>query len=246
MMRTVWPHILSRLALLSLLVLLAAVLSGCGLAKTPHAENSASLAVYPAIGYWRATQPNWRGTGLIQIRYTRKSFILQAAPVLSGRLIVEGNRLVLPFFENGKATGSGWEFQLTRGGNVLLWSAYGSSPVWVTTFKRAAGSATVLAKELHGWATGQTINSEVSTLAEALDTWKSEYGRFPSRTGLLRGGSFWRWPLAPHLTNAVTGRPMRLANGPGNFNYTTNATLTKYTVTGHLYGGSEVSQSEGL
>jgi hypothetical protein len=70
----------------------------------------------------------------------------------------------------------------------------------------------------------------------ALEDWAGKHDGYPPRSALLPGGAFWTWKGAPHLTNAITGGPMVLGSGAGNFDYRTYGT---WLVSGHLYGGGE-------
>jgi hypothetical protein len=78
----------------------------------------------------------------------------------------------------------------------------------------------------------------------ALGNWAERHGGYPPREALLPGDAFWKCRGAPHLTNAVTGGPMVLGSGDGNFDYTTDGKW-RYSVEGHLNGGGETTQSGG-
>jgi hypothetical protein len=197
------------------------------------------------VGYWRgpaslAHEPF--GPHLILIRRVEGHYLLRA-PMLGWdvALTVQGNRLVL------RHTGSAEYVVFSqRPGHELALADYyrGAAPKPVPTliFTPANGSSAALAAELHGWHANATMPLQSDTLVNALGKWWQLHHRYPARSALLPGGSFWRWSGAPHLTNAVTGGAMRLGPGPGNFGYSTGG-VSRYSVTVHFYGGGDTGQS---
>jgi hypothetical protein len=115
----------------------------------------------------------------------------------------------------------------------------------IVAFTKATGSATQLAAELQGRNAEPTIQGRVNRLVEALEEWQYRHGRYPPRAALLPGGAFWKWKGAPHLTNAISGGPMVLGDGVGNFDYTTTSGRFYFVLRGHLYGGEEDTRSGG-
>ena len=227
------------------LTLLALVLAGCA-SSTPSAnDTSAPLPPSAAVGYWRAPA-SVQLSKLVCIRLTQGHYVLWAPPMTLGGLplVVEGNHLVFHIHQNGKET-ERWVFW-ARPGGALAWADYlrqGSGTTvhfrmlpMILSFTKASGSAASLAAELRGREAEPTIQKQVNVLVNALYDWHRRYGDFPLRSALLPGGAFWRWKGAPHLTNAVTGGPMVLGSGAGNFDYRTYGT---WLVSGHLYGGGE-------
>ena len=65
-------------------------------------------------------------------------------------------------------------------------------------------------------------------------------------TASLGFGPRHAWEGAPTLRNAVTGGPMELGPGPGNFDYTVTSTGNYYKLSGHLYGGGESTIESGF
>jgi hypothetical protein len=207
------------------------------------------------VGYWRPANPSpdYQGPHLLRIHLAGDHFVLDFPPVvISSPMVVSGDRLFLHMFQNGKEIDR-WAFWLSRGGKKLFVGDYfgppfKAKPQFVMAFKPATGQVAALATELHGWAANWTIQQQVSTLMNApfFRTYYSRFGRYPPRSALLLGGAFWKSKHAPHLTNAVTGQPMRLGKGPGNFDYTTNATGSGYRISVHLYGGGDSTQAENM
>jgi hypothetical protein len=214
------------------LVLVPSCLTGCA---------SKKLGPAGLLGYWRG--PDSFGNDpfsphLILIRRVEGRYLLRA-PVIGWDvpLAVLGNRLVR------RHPGSReYELFSQRPGQKLALADYyrgaGTQPITVI-LTPARGSTADLAAELHGWCANSTISLQTDTLQKALGTWRKIHGHYPARSALLPGGAFWRWSVAPQLTNAVTGGPMRLGPDPGNFDYSsgTYSVGSEYWLTVHFYGG---------
>jgi len=194
------------------------------------------------LGYWRAPASMPKegfGPHLILIRRQGAAYTLWAPQVGWGApLEVHGNRLVFRHPQSGE------RLVFSRSGRGLTLADYmrGARKPATVVFTPAQGSPTALAAELHGWQANSQMPGQADALVTALDRWWDLHHRYPSRSALLPGGSFWRWPGAPHLTNAVTGGPMRLGSGAGNFDYSTGG-VSDYSVMVHLFGGGDTGQS---
>lgn len=249
---------------LALAILLSLpVLAGCSAAKVSQSQSPASVVPGAGfLGYWRLVSPVWDSPGadmwrpqLLSIRLVGRSYVWKAPreiiqsplarPISGGPLTPQGQRLVARKIENGRVV---WQdvLSLSRDGTELAVSESGGQPRFniVMTYRRATGSAAQLAAEMAGWSANVTILKQLPILTHAIDRWRAAHGpnsRFPPRSAFLPNGSFWRWPHAPHLTNALTGRPMRLnGDAPGDFFYSTSPGRNSYQVTVHLYGGTSI------
>jgi hypothetical protein len=245
--RIAWLRMVSSVAL-ALLVLLPAA---CGSSKPSASATPTPHSPHAALGYWRPTGAV-QYPQLVCIRLIQGQYFLWAPPIVRVPLTVEGNRLIHHIYENGKETG--YSALWVRPDGRLAWASYvsagsGSSAHFrmlpaVGNFTRATGSDAQLAAELRGRSTQSTIEKQVHVLVDALGKWAGQHGGYPPRAALLPGGVFWKWPGAPHLTNAVTGGPMVLGSGAGNFDYTRTGRWS-YSVSGHTYGGGETIESGG-
>lgn len=196
------------------------------------------------LGYWRGAASLGNeplGPHLILIRRVEGRYLLRA-PMLGWDvpLAVQGKGLVLrvPRFQER------FVFSLGSGQYLLLadYIATTTGKPITMTFTPAHGASAALAAELHGWYANAAMPLQGDTLVKALGKWWQLHHRYPARSALLPGGAFWRWSGAPHLTNAVTGDPLRLGPGPGNFDYSTGG-VSRYSVKVHFYGGGDTGQS---
>jgi len=207
------------------------------------------------VGYWRSPA-DLKPSKLVCIRLIEGRYFLWWTPTSArASLVVEGNRLVRHhYYPNGQEMER--EVFWARPGGTLAFTFYlhpsdttSPSPTPpIVNFTKATGTAAQLAAELRGRFAVPTIEKQVGILVNALGDWASRHGGFPPRAALLPGGAFWKWKGAPHLTNAVSGGPMVLGSGAGNFDYTSTGNFSgsySYSISGHLpYGLGEYTTGE--
>jgi len=223
-------------------------LTGCA-SSTPSPNPTATLPPSDAVGYWRspATLHTFQ---LVYIRQIQDRYFMWTPPSSPhAPLVVEGNRLVRHRDRHGSEI-ERETFWARRDGTLAFIGSlakegggFATTPVWV--FTRAKGSREQLAAELRGRFAEPTIDRQADRLVKALALWANRHDSFPPRSALLPGGAFWSWRGAPHLTNAITGGPMVLGSGAGNFDYTTTGRRS-YTLSAHRgYGQPDYTQSGG-
>jgi len=100
-----------------------------------------------------------------------------------------------------------------------------------------------MALELRGRLAEPTLRMRLTVLRNALGEYAVQRGGYPPREALAPGGAFWRWRSAPRLTNPVSGKPVVLGEGPGNFDYAPKGTWG-YSLRLHLYGGDDLTESD--
>ena len=233
----------------AVLAIAALLLAGCGATKASVSVSPSAAATSAFAGYWRSDNGGAAAVELLRIRRAGDRFALDMCSLpRPAPLRIEGDRLVYHEFWKNKEL---WRYVLSmkQGGDGLALSIlqgpdFQAKQDITATFTRASGSDAELATEMRSWAANVTIAGQVSALSNAVSVWANKRGRFPPRQALLPGGAFWKWHRAPRLTNAITGGPMILGGGPGNFDYTTNGG-DNYSISGHLYGGAESTQSGG-
>jgi hypothetical protein len=225
--------------------LLPLLLAACG-SSTNH--GSTSLPPSAAVGYWRSPA-DLTTSKLVCIRLIQGHYFLWLPPVTArAPLVVGGNRLIRHNYLHGNEIEREAFWPRPDGTLALVvylpkeGGGFTRSPVLI--FTKATGSEAKLAAELHGRLAEPTIDKQMTILMNAVRKWARQHGGiFPPRAALLPGGAFWKWKGAPHLTNAVTGGPMVLGSGAGNFDYSSTGNFSgswSYSIAVHRgYGLSD-------
>jgi hypothetical protein len=202
-------------------------------------------------GYWQGSPSKEFGRMLVLVEKTRGDRYritgLWTYPIVSRAL--SGTTLVWhttpgPAYDRV-------ELSLEQGGAQLLVREFSSPssshPQFAFGLTRASGSGRQLQAEMRKLSAARTdpeLRDEIDTLGEALMSWAEVHDhRYPSKSAMAPGGSFWKWHLAPALQNPVAGRLMRLASDPGDFGYTVTAGNLRFTLTGHSLSGASYTVS---
>jgi len=81
----------------------------------------------------------------------------------------------------------------------------------------------------------RAVKRQIDLLATRVEAWSlSHNNRVASAEQLRPRGAFWKWEPALELTNAFTGQPMVLGDGPGSFHYAVSPDGRHFTLAGLL------------
>jgi len=205
-------------------------------------------------GYWRGSPHKEYGPIVVHIEKSGDHYTVSGLgrePDFS--IAREGDLLVW----QSPASTHGYyrlEFSLEHGGDELVERDFDSpssnKPAFTFTLTRATGTVAQLEQEMRTVAARETdpdVRSNINALAVALKTWARSHGRrFPARSALLPGGSFWKWPLTPSLQNPLTYKALAVSDLPGDFSYAVSAHRTHFSLSGHSVAGSDYTVAGSL
>ncbi|NLT91532.1 MAG: hypothetical protein GXY02_00215 [Actinobacteria bacterium] len=224
-------------------VLLALTTGGCG--SSPADSGTASPPPSAAVGYWRSPADR-QPPKLIRIHEAEGRYFLWWPPRSArAAMVVEGDRLVRHHYQGGREI-EREEFWAKPDGTLAFLGRLpkeggGFTTPDVVVFTKATGGEAELDAQLRALFAEPTMDQQAETLLHSVFKWaRGHGGAFPPRADLLPGGVFWSWRGAPRLRNAVTGAPLALGSGPGDFEYAASGDLNgsyECTISMHLGPG---------